>query len=232
MTISVIIPAYNEEKNIPIIVNALRKQTSKNFEVIIVDNNSTDKSYQVAKRLADKVCSCKIQGISPTRNFGAKKAKGEIIAFLDADSLPSPIWIEQIEKHFAQNPKLSAMSGLDTYEYYDFFNSSIINAYSYIIFHSLDIMNKYGKSMITANNLAIKKEIFDAVGGFDHFVVEDYYLGLKLRKAGAKCKMNPHMKVELSSRRIQKMGAVRTCWEWLIPLFKKIPSEQYSVVRN
>ncbi|MCX6707397.1 MAG: glycosyltransferase, partial [Candidatus Woesearchaeota archaeon] len=66
--ISVIIPAYNEEKNLQTIIRHLRDQSSRNFEIIVVDNNSTDGTFNIAKKLADKACKCKTQGISYARN--------------------------------------------------------------------------------------------------------------------------------------------------------------------
>ncbi|MFH0875476.1 MAG: glycosyltransferase family 2 protein, partial [archaeon] len=87
--ISVIIPAYNEEKCITECLNSLKNQQFKDFELIVIDNNSKDSTSKIAKQYTKKVFLCKEQGISSARNFGAKKAKGKILCFIDADGIVS-----------------------------------------------------------------------------------------------------------------------------------------------
>jgi len=84
--ISVIIPAANEEKTLPFCLASLKKQTFSNFEVIVIDNNSTDKTAAVAQKFGAKVVSEKKQGIIYARERGFQEAKGEIIARTDADT--------------------------------------------------------------------------------------------------------------------------------------------------
>jgi glycosyltransferase involved in cell wall biosynthesis len=84
--ISVIIPAYNEEKLIEKTLISLKNQRYKPIELIVVDNNSTDKTAEIARKYADKVLFLKKKGASLSRNFGAENAKGEYLFFLDADS--------------------------------------------------------------------------------------------------------------------------------------------------
>lgn len=87
--ISIIIPALNEEKYIGKLLESIKKQDYKNFEVIIVDDHSEDKTIEVAKgfesQLPLKIVQKEVRGISKSRNYGASLAKGEIILFLDAD---------------------------------------------------------------------------------------------------------------------------------------------------
>jgi glycosyltransferase involved in cell wall biosynthesis len=228
--ISVIIPAYNEEKNLPKIIGSLRKQTGKNFKIIVVDNNSTDRTFKVAKKLADKVYECKEQGISPARNMGARKAKSEIVAFLDADSLALPGWASAIENAFKNNKDLSLVSGLDVYEYDNFIKRMTINLYSYIAFLSCKSLTFFGKPTIQANNLAIKRAIFNKVGGFDNLIAEDYYFSLKLRKLkNIRCRVDSRMKVELSSRRLKKSGLIKTMWTWIVSIVKEVHSDTYTL---
>jgi len=229
MKISIIIPAYNEEKNLPKIIRSLRNENSKEVEIIVVDNNSTDNTLKVAKKLADKVYQCKEQGITYARNYGAKKARNNIIAFLDADSTIYPDWINQINETFAKNKNLSVVSGIGIYENKNFLKRLVLNAFSYIIFYYNTLSTFWGNPALIANNFAIKKNVFDKVGGFEHFVVEDYYLTLKLKKLNAKSKMNRKMKVEYSSRRIEKNGLFSVWKVWLVSLLKKIPSGEYTL---
>ncbi|MEK6932746.1 MAG: glycosyltransferase [Nanoarchaeota archaeon] len=80
--ISVIIPAYNEEKYI----EKTLKLIPKNIEVIVVCNNCSDKTQKISKKYA-KTYSIRSQGVSLARNYGGKKAKGDLLVFLDADTL-------------------------------------------------------------------------------------------------------------------------------------------------
>jgi len=228
MRISVIIPAYNEEENLPKIIKSLRKQTFKDFEIIVVDNNSKDKTFNIAKKLADKVYKCKEQGISPARNFGALKSKTDIIAFIDADSIADPKWLETINTAFNNDKNLSAISGLDLYENPHWFKRLQLNLFTYTVFYTLKILNLFGNPIVTGNNMAIKRELFFKVRGFDKLIVEDYYFSRKLGKLkNIKTCNNKKMEITLSSRRMEKGGISKTIWLWGVCMFKKIPAEKY-----
>lgn len=90
--ISIIIPLYNAEKYIPETIQSVLNQTYKNWELIIVDDGSTDNSANIVKSYIDedtriKYYHKKNTGVSETRNQGIKLAKGDYIAFLDADDV-------------------------------------------------------------------------------------------------------------------------------------------------
>lgn len=228
MKISVIIPAYNEENNLPKVIKSLQVNNSKNFEIIVVDNNSKDNTFGVAKALADKVYKYKKQGSTYARNYAAKKSKSEIIAFLDADSVAFPNWIDLINNAFENNKDLSLISGLGLFENKNSLKRVLLYVFSYTIFFYNKTATWFGKPMLIANNLAIKRDVFNKVGGFDHYIVEDYYLSLKLKKLdNVISKIDGKMKVEYSSRRIDKIGLLSTWKVWFVSIFKKIPFEEY-----
>ena len=88
---SIIIPALNEEKYLPLLLSDLSQQTYQNFEVIIVDGQSNDKTIAKSQQFASKLPSLKIliskiKNVSVQRNLGADKAKGEYLVFNDADN--------------------------------------------------------------------------------------------------------------------------------------------------
>ena len=83
MKVSVIIPAYNEEKVIQYCLESLKNQTFKDLEVIVIDDGSTDKTKELIERA--KLLTQNHKGPGEARNFGAKQAKGEILVFVDAD---------------------------------------------------------------------------------------------------------------------------------------------------
>jgi len=100
MKISVVIPAFNEEDNIEACLRSLHQQTlpQEQFEIILVDNGSTDKTAALARNFETSlplhILSLQRTGISEARNTGAATAKGEILVFLDADCMPKPNWLE------------------------------------------------------------------------------------------------------------------------------------------
>jgi len=227
--ISVIIPAYNEEENLPKIISSLRNQVNKNFEIIIIDNNSSDKTFEIAKGLADKVFICKTQGFVFARNLGARKSKNEIVAFLDADSIPPKNWTEVISYNFEKNKSLDAVSCVGVYDNKGFFGWFFANSFTWIVFGICKISTWIGNSQLIANNLAIKRDLFLKVGGFDNFVVEDYYLSKKLNALGnVKTRMDSKMRVVYSARRLEKEGLLKMILFWTSSIFKKKSLDKYK----
>lgn len=101
MRLSIIIPTYNEEDLLPRLLASIYSQSFKDFEVIVADAFSTDKTREVAESFGARVIDGGMPG--PGRNLGAKAAKGDLLLFLDADVvLPDTRWlkskIEQFEK--------------------------------------------------------------------------------------------------------------------------------------
>jgi len=99
--ISVIIPARNEEKNLPELLESLKHQTyKKKFEIVVVDGKSKDKTREIARSYGCKVIVQKKLGISSARNLGWKKAKGDVLIFLEADHIIDRNFIKNVEKAF------------------------------------------------------------------------------------------------------------------------------------
>lgn len=85
--ISIIIPALNEEKYIGKTLQSIKGSNFKDYEIIVVANGCTDKTIDKARKLADRIIVLKENGASRARNAGAEKAKGDVLIFLDADTL-------------------------------------------------------------------------------------------------------------------------------------------------
>ena len=88
MLISIIVPLYNKEKFIETTINSVLQQTYKDFELIIVDDGSTDDSAAIVEAIKDpriRLIKKKNEGVSAARNFGISKSNGEWLLFLDAD---------------------------------------------------------------------------------------------------------------------------------------------------
>jgi len=101
MKISIIIPTYNEEDEIVECLESLGKQTYGDFEIIVVDDGSVDKTLSVLSKLKVKIEELKVfqqshKGPGAARNLGAKHAKGEILVFIDADMTFDPNFIDKL----------------------------------------------------------------------------------------------------------------------------------------
>jgi glycosyltransferase involved in cell wall biosynthesis len=111
--ISVVLPVYNAETYIEDCIRALLSQNYPvdQYEIIMVDNNSKDRSPEIIKRYPDiKYLKRSKQGSYAARNTGILQAKGEIIAFTDADCEPSVDWLKNIE-HAFRHPEISVILG-------------------------------------------------------------------------------------------------------------------------
>ncbi len=105
--ISVIIPLYNKEKSIALTIESVLKQTFQNYEIIVINDGSTDSCLDVVKRFNDdklNVYTTENKGVSYARNFGVSKAKYPYIAFLDADDYWYPFHLENLVNSINQYP--------------------------------------------------------------------------------------------------------------------------------
>jgi glycosyltransferase involved in cell wall biosynthesis len=109
--ISVVIPALNDSEMLQRALAALAAQTRLADEIVVVDNGSTDDTADVARRAGARVVVEPKRGIPAATAAGFDAATGTLIGRLDADSVPDPSWIAEIERRFDRDPELSAITG-------------------------------------------------------------------------------------------------------------------------
>jgi glycosyltransferase involved in cell wall biosynthesis len=108
---SVVVPAFDEEALLGACLRSLARQTRPPLEVVVVDNNSRDRTAAVARAHGARVVTEPVQGIWPAAATGYDAATGDLIARCDADCVLPPDWVERIERAFAADPDLLALTG-------------------------------------------------------------------------------------------------------------------------
>lgn len=212
--VSIIVPAYNEEKTIGKCLKSLQKHLPKaskhSIEIIVVDNASTDKTAKVCERFPDvRVVHEPKKGSNQARQRGFKEAKGELLAFIDADSMITKKWFSTVEKRFSRNKKLVCLSG--PYKLYDLPKwQQYIAGLAYITLYKPVFL--VTRAAVFGGNAVIKREALEKIGGFDvniNLFGDDMDLARRIRKVG-KTSFELRFKVLSSGRRLRHAGILKT----------------------
>lgn len=208
-TISVVIPAFNEEAYLPACLDALMQNVAdKALEIIVVDNNSTDGTKQVIARYPAVTYVFEPEkGITRARQRGLLSASGDIVAYVDADTRPPPGWIDQIAQNFAADDGLACLSG--PYSFYDL--SGIRDKISTGWFVTARPLYKLTGYMMVGGNFAMPRAILHEMGGFDdriEFYGEDVDIAKRASKFG-KVRFSPEFVMPTSGRRLKKQGLLK-----------------------
>ncbi|MDE1860552.1 MAG: glycosyltransferase [Candidatus Micrarchaeota archaeon] len=202
--LSVIIPALNEEKYIPVTLAALSEQTFKDFEIIVVDGNSQDKTREIAKRCA-KVVIEEGRGAGIARNTGARYARGDLLVFLDADTKPSKNLLRTYYNVFKNDPTVVAATG--PILPIEKTNKKIHLGYKFVTIVFVKATILMGRAALVGSNFAVRAKAFKEIGGFDPTLItyEDWDLSARLDKVG-KIVYKKKASVRTSARRAMAWG--------------------------
>jgi glycosyltransferase involved in cell wall biosynthesis len=198
MKFSVIIPAYNAESTLPELLVALSHQDYReDFEVIVVDDCSTDSTTHVCSRFGCRLSCCAINsGPASCRNLGAARAAGEYLLFTDSDCIVPPDWLQSFERALASTDCDVIMGKLVILP--STLMGDAISALGFPAGGSLGFEKIWRVSSegftesLSSCNFAIRKDIFLNLGGFDQSFPyaggEDSFLAYKLVEAGYRIK--------------------------------------------
>ena len=226
MKVSVVICVRNVEKHIINCLQSILSQSYKNFEIVIIDDASTDNTKKIIEKINDKRIKYfrneKWLKISKSRNRGVNYAAGEYIFFTDGDCTVHKNWIEEGLKYL-KDPSCAGVEGKIYY---------VSNDYE-PTFSDCVLENKSGGNFMTGN-IAYRKEAIEAVGGFDEqfTYLEDRDIALRIMKHG-KIRFNPemvvyHPKVILTPKKLIK-NASRNINR--VYLFKKTGERKFLLGR-
>jgi cellulose synthase/poly-beta-1,6-N-acetylglucosamine synthase-like glycosyltransferase len=187
--VTISIPAYNEEDNIiTTLLSLCSNITSKSVEIIVVNNNSKDKTEVYVKACGVKCILETKQGITNARNAGLAAARGKFILNADADTIYPKNWIHEMIKPLDENQGVAITYGI--FSLLPIGNTGRFVYYFYEMITELSrFYNKYAKTEavnVYGFNSAFRREQALQVDGFDHLpgTNEDGYLALKLTKKG------------------------------------------------
>lgn len=224
--ISIVIPTLNEERYLETTLRAIRNQNfDGSYEIIVSDGGSKDRTIEIAKKYRTKIVKSKSKGIGVGRNEGAKKAKGDIIVFIDGDTLLIPNTLSEIVKAFKDDKQLVGVAVP--------LLPMSSNAVEVIIFLSVNAFVKLnigrgkGNARVVGACCAYKKSYFDQVGGFNEKIgaLEDFDLSEKISLLG-KIKYLEGTIALVSTRRIAKWGKVKSIQKYISLYLKHLLTEK------
>ncbi|HLC51022.1 MAG TPA: glycosyltransferase [archaeon] len=208
--ISVVIPTLNEGKFIEYTLASARNQDfEKKYEIIVSDSSSKDNTARIARKHADRVIVTKKMGVSAGRNAGAAAAKGDLLLFLDADTVLLPNVLSEVYDYFQKHRRVI---GLNVPLLCDSYQKNILYLASTYVYRAL---KRAKLQPIYAVCFACKRNAFFEAGGFPENlkVAEDIHLGQRLKKLGRIDYLKSTFAIT-SSRRLQKWNLLKQLNAW------------------
>jgi glycosyltransferase involved in cell wall biosynthesis len=212
-TVSVVIPAYNEQDTIEKCLSSFLHQTVRPLEVIVVDNRSTDETAARVRAFTQEhaeelnvrlLKQFDAQGIIPTRDYGMARAKGDIVGRIDADSTLDDGWVEAVQEGFA-DPSVAAASG--PVVYHDMPAPNVGFRADNQIRSTLDKLAKSHRFLF-GSNMAVRRSVWNVIVPHlcedkEDKMHEDIDIALHLHLEGYKVVYLPDMIGGMSARRLE-----------------------------
>lgn len=228
--ISVVIPSYNEEERIERCLQSLQSQDlpREEYEIIVVDGGSKDKTREIAEKYADQVFIQTSPKVGGARNDGAIRARGEIVATTDADTILPPDWLSRIRRGFS-NPDVVMVYGPVTpvektikNRLYLFF----ANTFAYFGYITGTVLFTLGC------NSAFRTEVFREAGMYRvSDAGDDLEIAVRMRNLG-RVQFDRRLKVSFSMRRYDQFGALRSIYEWIYIVLQGGDAKKYQYTQK
>ena len=230
VTISIIIPSHNARGTLKRCLEAVQSSTYKPYEVIVVDDGSTDDSVEIGKSYGAHVIELERgpSGPANARNQGAQAAGGEFLFFIDADVVIRPDTLQEMAGSFARSPEIAAVFGS-----YDETpgDGRFLSQYKNLFHHFVHQRASENASTFWSGCGAVRRDVFFQVGGFDTLKyprpsIEDIELGRRIKAAGYTIFVNKVIQVK-HLKRWTLTGLIKTdVFDRAIPWTLLIISEQ------
>ena len=234
MFLSIIIPTYNEAEHISQLLHHLQKTSHQNFEIIVADGGSDDDTQKIVENTGVKLISSPEKGRAKQMNFAATQAKGDVLYFVHADSLPPITFIEDIEIAL----KEGFLIGCYRFKFNS--NKKILKLNAY--FTRFDrIMCRGGDQ-----SLFVTKTLFNELNGYceQHKLMEDYDIIIRARKkhpfkiipkdvlvSARKYDHNSYLKVNIANLLAFMMFYAKVDHDKIIKVYKKLLNHERSELK-
>jgi glycosyltransferase involved in cell wall biosynthesis len=205
MSLSVVIPARNEEKLMRACLEALRDQSDPVDEIIVVDNDSIDSTATLARSQEGVVVVSEPRhGITYARNTGFDAATSALIARIDADTIVTPGWARAIRGAFAMDPALAGLTGPAGFTRLSY-GDRVIGRAAYGLFRAVHEVMISSRPVMYGHNMALTRlawaSIRDLVTSGDDAISEDLDVTLALLHSGQRISYAPEMLVAIAVER-------------------------------
>ncbi len=224
---SIIIPTFNEEKFIDKLLNDIKNQKYKNFEIVVIDGLSKDKTKTVVNKFKEYFKLLFIESdrknVSAQRNFGAQKAIGEYLIFLDADARIRKTFLSKLNYFINKNKGLLfipySIPDKRHYQYKPFFD--IINLL-------IEFSQKLPRKFSLGGSMIIERNFFKLIEGFDEslYISEDHELIQRASQWGVNVKFLKNNPVAFSLRRMEKEGQLKFLYKYFIAFTKRLLTKE------
>ena len=213
MRFSVIIPAFNEERYLPRLLDSIDVARANYFggrgevEVIVADNNSTDRTAEIAAAHHARVVHVAKRRIAAARNGGARAACGEVVCFIDADSAVHPQTFNEIDRVMTTGRYIAGFTGVELER------KSMGLLVTYCVCILFVVLTGIDTGVVFC-----RREDFEAVGGYDEsrLYAEDVLLPLALRRLGKQRRQRltriPNVKALGCTRKFDQFGEWHYFW--------------------
>ncbi len=209
--VSIVIPAFNEQSYLPAAIIAIRKSVLFSrfpAEVIVVDNNSSDATREIAEKLADKVYTEKKHVIAAVRNAGARHANGKYLIFVDADTIVPASLVREFVHSLSKGAVVVSCAVMP--HPLNYFEKTIFGFLNFILRSSV-----FHGPAFSGNAVGYNRNVFEKLRGFDEkrHASEDHDLSNRASKYG-KAVFLKRLIVLTSNRRIKNFGLITVLLGW------------------
>jgi glycosyltransferase involved in cell wall biosynthesis len=221
MRVSVVVPAYDEEALLGACLRSLGRQTRPPDEVVVVDNNSRDRTAAIARAHGARVVPELVQGIWPAAATGYDAARGDVIARCDADSVLPSDWVQRIEAAFVGDSELRAITGPGVFSGLPPVRRALADVL-YMRPYFLLVGLALGHPPLFGSNFAMRTDAWRAVRHEVHAssdaVHDDLDLSFHIGR-GRQVRFDPSMRVDISAR---PLGDLRGLGRRLVKGFRTV----------
>jgi glycosyltransferase involved in cell wall biosynthesis len=226
---SLIIPALNEEGCIAACIGSIQAQFEAPAEIIVIDNGCVDATADIARAMGCLVVRDERRGLSNARNCGARVATGDVLCFVDADCRLAQGWLRSARRCFS-DPRVGAVSGLSIYVHRNPQKLLLYNLYTLgVALLALLSICLRGRMLLTGNNLAIRRELFLELGGYEPVIGEGYWLSQRLwRQRRYRGRLCARMILWNSPRGFEHSGFVPVVMYWARATANRVSQEGYT----